>query len=161
MAKAGYMGVADVARKVKRMYIGVDGVARKVKKAYIGVDGVARLWWNGEVKQVVYGTVTATTTSYGVNNIKISALAFQPKGFVFWGSANSGNRSAIDFAYDNNSIKMAVGTHSCTLIRTDPGGMFIKDTTNGKVDVGEDYIEVSTTSSYTYFYYTYTYVIWG
>lgn len=43
MAKGGYIGVDDKARKIKKAYIGVNGVARKVKKAYIGVDGVAQL----------------------------------------------------------------------------------------------------------------------
>lgn len=45
MSKAGYIGVSDIARKIKKMYVGVDGIARKVKKAYVGVDGVARLWF--------------------------------------------------------------------------------------------------------------------
>lgn len=48
MSKATYIGVDDVARKVKKMYVGVDGVARKVRKAYIGVDGVAQLVYSAE-----------------------------------------------------------------------------------------------------------------
>lgn len=47
MAKGAYIGVGDVAKKVKKMYIGIGGVAHAVKKAYIGVNGVARLWWSG------------------------------------------------------------------------------------------------------------------
>lgn len=46
MAKASYIGVDGIARKIKKMYVGVDGVARKVKKAYIGVAGVARLFYS-------------------------------------------------------------------------------------------------------------------
>ena len=42
MAKGQYIGVNNVARKVKQQYIGVDNVARKVKWGYIGVDNVAR-----------------------------------------------------------------------------------------------------------------------
>ena len=42
MAKGVYIGVNNVARKVKKSYIGVGNVARKIKKAYIGVNGVAR-----------------------------------------------------------------------------------------------------------------------
>ena len=45
MAKKMYIGVNDVARKVKKGYIGVNGVARKVKKGYIGVNGVARCFF--------------------------------------------------------------------------------------------------------------------
>ena len=47
MGKKMYVGVDNVARKVKKQYIGVDGVARKVKKVYVGVDNVARLAWSG------------------------------------------------------------------------------------------------------------------
>lgn len=47
MAKAQYIGVAGVARKVPKEYIGVSGVARKVTKGYIGVAGVARQYFSG------------------------------------------------------------------------------------------------------------------
>ena len=47
MAKAQYIGVSGVARKVKQPYIGVSGVARKVKNGYIGVSGVARQFFAG------------------------------------------------------------------------------------------------------------------
>lgn len=40
---ANYIGVNNVARKVKGYYIGVNGKARKVKKMYVGVNGKARL----------------------------------------------------------------------------------------------------------------------
>lgn len=42
MAKGAYIGVDNIARKIKKGYIGVDGVGREVKKGYIGVNGVAR-----------------------------------------------------------------------------------------------------------------------
>lgn len=38
-----YIGVNNIARKVKNYYIGVNGKARKVKKMYVGVNGKARL----------------------------------------------------------------------------------------------------------------------
>lgn len=50
MAKAGYVGINGVARKLKKMYVGINGVARKLKKLYVGINGVARLWWSGESK---------------------------------------------------------------------------------------------------------------
>lgn len=43
MAKGTYIGIADKARKVKKLYFGVADKARKVKKVYFGVDGKARL----------------------------------------------------------------------------------------------------------------------
>ena len=54
MAKKMYVGVSNIARKVKGSYFGVNGVARKVKKAYIGVGGVARPFWPGGLSY--YGT---------------------------------------------------------------------------------------------------------
>ena len=47
MPKSAYIGVNDVAHKIKKGYVGVDGVARKIKKAYIGIGGVARPCWSG------------------------------------------------------------------------------------------------------------------
>ena len=42
MAKSMYVGVDNLARKIKKAYVGIDGVARKIKKAYVGVNGIAR-----------------------------------------------------------------------------------------------------------------------
>lgn len=49
MAKSGYIGVSDKARKIKKGYIGVGGIARKLKKAYIGVGGIARATFSSSV----------------------------------------------------------------------------------------------------------------
>lgn len=49
MAKAQYVGVDSIARKVKQPYIGVDGVARKVKNGYVGVGGVARQFFQSGI----------------------------------------------------------------------------------------------------------------
>ena len=45
MARAQYIGVAGVARRVVNQHIGVDGVARTVKRGYIGVSGAARQYY--------------------------------------------------------------------------------------------------------------------
>ena len=50
MAKAHYVGVNGVARKVKKQYVGVAGVARNVTKGYVGVNGVARQYFASGVK---------------------------------------------------------------------------------------------------------------
>ncbi len=60
MAKAAYIGVNNVARKIKGGYIGVNGVARKIKAAYVGVGGVARPAWPS-------GGVTTFVGSVGSN----------------------------------------------------------------------------------------------
>lgn len=57
MAKKGYIGINNVARKIKKSYIGIDNIARKIKKAYIGIGGVARPCLGaGEVEY--YGQIT-------------------------------------------------------------------------------------------------------
>lgn len=56
MAKKMYIGVDEIARKVKRGYIGVDGVARKIKRGYIGVGGIARICFSGG-ELAYYGTI--------------------------------------------------------------------------------------------------------
>lgn len=47
-----YVGVNNIARKIKNCYVGIDGKARKVKAIYVGVNGVARLVWNSGLKFV-------------------------------------------------------------------------------------------------------------
>lgn len=42
MAKKTYVGIDNLARKVRKMYVGVDNTARKIRKAYIGVNNVAQ-----------------------------------------------------------------------------------------------------------------------
>ncbi|MBR2388112.1 MAG: hypothetical protein IKB02_09970 [Clostridia bacterium] len=71
MAKKGYVGIDNVARKVTKQYIGVDNVARKVTKGYIGVDNVARQCYAGgtpvgelEVGSSVYMNVNGVATEF-------------------------------------------------------------------------------------------------
>lgn len=62
VAKAAYIGVDGVARKVEKMYIGVDGTARKVKKAYIGDE-------NGVARQVFSSGVVSEMPSFTGNHV--------------------------------------------------------------------------------------------
>ena len=62
MAKAQYIGVGGIARKVSGEYVGVSGIARKVKSGYIGVSGVARQFFLGEFTWKKY-TVRYENTS--------------------------------------------------------------------------------------------------
>lgn len=71
MAKGVYIGIDDVAHKIKSLYIGVDGVARKITKAYIGVDDVARLCWSATVPSA---TVRITPVPSDINNNKYYML---------------------------------------------------------------------------------------
>ena len=71
MAKKGYVGIDNVARKVTKQYIGVNNVARKVTKGYIGVNNVARQCYAGgtpvgelEVGSSVYMNVDGVSTEF-------------------------------------------------------------------------------------------------
>ena len=68
MAKNQYVGVNNVARKVKQPYIGVNNVARKVKSGYVGVNGVARQYY----ESVVYHT----WKRYNFTNITFTHINF-------------------------------------------------------------------------------------
>lgn len=68
MSKAVYIGIDDIAVKIKKMYVGVDGVARKVKKGYVGVDGVARQFFSAD--QLIY------TGEYSVSEVEKDGVAY-------------------------------------------------------------------------------------
>lgn len=83
MAKAAYIGVGGVARKVKQPYIGVSSVARKVKSGYIGVSGVARQFFSGgtpitslAVGSSVYMNVNGTQTEFIVVHQGLPSSAY-------------------------------------------------------------------------------------
>ncbi len=103
MSKAGYIGVSNLARKIKKMYVGVDGVARKVKKAYVGdAYNKARLWYtaryfeytgNYTEQEVTIGGkayVLYTLTSSGT--LKCSEAQYWMCG----GGANGGTSTAAN-----------------------------------------------------------------
>lgn len=56
MAKKAYVGVSNVAKKVKKMYIGVGNIAKKVKKGYVGINGIARCFFGAGDTVVYKGT---------------------------------------------------------------------------------------------------------
>lgn len=55
---SAYVGVGNLACKVKSIYVGVGDLARKVKKGYIGIGGVARPFFGMEGELEYYGTIT-------------------------------------------------------------------------------------------------------
>ncbi|MBU5331874.1 hypothetical protein KQI61_06660 [Anaerocolumna aminovalerica] len=52
MAKGVYFGIAEKARKVKKLYFGVGDKSRKVKKMYFGVDGKARICYSSGINKI-------------------------------------------------------------------------------------------------------------
>ena len=85
MAKGAYLGINNVARKIKKIYIGINGVARKVKKVYIGINGVARLCWSSGTYQTliassdrnVYSSNAETPTTF-------SPLGSAMSNYFYW-----------------------------------------------------------------------------
>lgn len=90
MAKAQYIGVNGVARKVKKDYIGVGGVARKVKSGYIGVDGVARKFFSGFDLATLPFTYTGTYHDRGVETMQdgiFRVIEFTSNGTLTFGQS--------------------------------------------------------------------------
>lgn len=92
MAKRAYIGVDNVARKIKKGYIGVDGVARKIKKAYIGIGGVARPCWSSGVLER-YGNITPLSdTVYHLGAASVGNYALFAGGITY----ADGTKSQVD-----------------------------------------------------------------
>ena len=100
MAKGCYVGVDNVARKVKKGYVGVDSTARRIKKAYIGIGGVARPCWSGGVPEY-YGTITplsvvrtkTAATTNGDYAIIAGGGAYSGDDFTPYGTVDCYNKS--------------------------------------------------------------------
>ena len=77
----------------KGAYIGVNNVARKIKKAYIGIGGVARpCWSNGEL--AYYGTITS------LSQARRQTVATTVGNYVLFGGGHNGNSmSSVVDAY--------------------------------------------------------------
>lgn len=90
MGKNIYIGVDNVARKVKQPHIGVDNVARKVKSGFIGVDNVARQFFSGgtPLSALAVGAVVKLNES-GVAQEYIVVNQGAPGNFSQYGSTYS------------------------------------------------------------------------
>jgi hypothetical protein len=82
-----YIGVNNIARKVRECYIGVSGVARRIKMAYIGVGGVARpVIADGDI--VYYGEITPledsdSASGNGATSLASRALVFCKGSYAY------------------------------------------------------------------------------
>lgn len=103
MAKGAYIGVNNVAHKIKKGYIGVDGIARKIKKAYIGIGGVARPCFSSDVL-MFYGAVATRsenrqdTTANSIGNFAI---------FAGGGVSYTKERATVE-AYNSSLVSQAI-----------------------------------------------------
>ena len=106
MAKGAYIGVNNVARKIKKGYIGVNGLARRIKKAYIGVGGVARpCWSSGELEY--YGPITPLSKKrYGLAATSVGDIAIFGGGYT----GEVGTQHKNGDVYDKSLNKVQVDT---------------------------------------------------
>ena len=123
MTKALYVGIDNLARKVKKMYIGVDGIARKVQKAYVGVDSTARLFFSAELKLNYYGTATDLLEAQGGDNVVAATTVGNYA--LFGGGLSEPNAVAYD----------------TSLTRTIPNGL----------SIGRSYLVATTVGNYALF----------
>ena len=101
MAKGAYIGIADIARKIKKGYIGVNGIAKKIKKAYVGDEsGRARLCYTAAAVWKKYEAVSNTryeqSVASNVSGINSNVGTYEKwyysaSGFTF--SETTGNYS--------------------------------------------------------------------
>lgn len=91
MAKNIYIGVGNVARKVKQPNIGVDNVARKVKSGFIGVNNVARQFFSGGIPISTFSV--GDTVYLNENGVKQAYLIVNqgiPSGSSLYSSSCNG-----------------------------------------------------------------------
>jgi len=107
MAKGAYIGVNNVAKKIKKGYVGVDGVARKIKKAYIGIGGgtVCR-----EVEYIESNGTQYIDTKFIPNQDTRVVVEFETESAnsdyrsVFAARTSSGNANSLGFYLSNNNV---------------------------------------------------------
>ena len=119
MAKALYVGVSGIARKVKKVYIGgTDGKAKKVKKMYIGdANGKARLCWAGGGGASYYGTADplgAARTS--LKSATVGNYAVIGSGTYSWNSVQNVDAYNKSLTHTNVSSKMNGGDYGAASI---------------------------------------------
>ena len=134
MAKAVYIGINNLAQKVKAIYIGINGTARKVVKGYIGVNGVARLFWEAASKfqnfWFYYSTLAGDLIKAKYNGTATTELN-QANGITFYAFVSSGISrgshwyAAVAISTDSNmNIKWKMNGSTYP---SDDGGSFITD----------------------------------
>ena len=111
--KGAYIGINNVARKIKYGYVGVDNLARKIKKAYIGIGGVARPCWC-EGKLEYYGIITPLSVA------RSNLAATHVGNYALFGGGKCFN---VDTGYSENSA--AVDVYNAFLTRTTPPALSV------------------------------------
>lgn len=149
MAKKAYIGVDDVAHKIKKGYIGVDGIARRIKKVYIGIGGVARPCWGSGVLSR-YGNIE----KLGVDRTNLAGASVGRYALFAGGNLNRnassyyvGQYSDVLDAYDasltHSEPTMALTRARDTLVGASLGGEYALFAGGGYYDSSTGYYEDS------------------
>ena len=101
MAKAKYIGVGGIARKVSGEYVGVSGIARKVKSGYIGVSGVARQFFPGITTWSRYTIVNASTITRNILHTYTYVGTYSLNASGSWYLATAGSGVNLSVICDN------------------------------------------------------------
>lgn len=130
-----YIGVDNIARKIKNAYVGVDGKARKIKAVYVGVNGIARLVWKlggrlGKVKNYLsvkkttgcvanteYGSVTSYSHSVseytGVSSKNPKVVYANSMTYIYNFYGETTNRHGFDrFVFDDSDNLVQVDSYN-------------------------------------------------
>ena len=98
MAKAQYVGVSGVARRVSKKYIGVSGIARNVILGYVGVSGIARKFFDGGV----FGIRSKFQPASNVKGTPSYEAIVGSDGKSITINMTSARTSNVDFSTDRN-----------------------------------------------------------
>lgn len=119
MPKGGYIGVNNVAHRIKAGYVGVGGVARRIKKAYIGVGGIARLIWNAD-EPAYFGTSSLSAARHGLAATHVGNYALFGGGIEYLDGYKEKRSTQIDvynssMTHSSNiSLNNGINRHAAT-----------------------------------------------
>lgn len=103
-----YVGISNLAQKVKKIYVGIGGIARKVVKAYVGVYGIARKFFELISAKTVsyYGQITNLS-----ENANVKTWGSMGDYSIFFCGQTGGNSSCTNVVelYDKN-LTHSLGT---------------------------------------------------
>jgi hypothetical protein len=104
-----YIGVNNIARKIKNCYVGVNGTARKVKAVYVGVNGVARLVWKSNpIGKFCYLGVRNNQLCVVVSDGYDSDVNIYPVPNAYINTRSTGQNYAIKKIFDTYYISCLI-----------------------------------------------------
>lgn len=110
MAKGGFIGVNETARKLKKGWVGINGASRKLKKGWVGVNGVARQIFSA-VPDLRY---IFNNGSYDAESGNFTFLGISPAGFRNYAYGSVG--STIDATLEEYDYDADVNYDGATVI---------------------------------------------